>query len=141
MATRTTFGKTWWGNAWVEAMERIDFNTNCLPRGRRYANNGSVKAIEIKGSLVFAHVQGSRPKPYNIEIGIKGFNRSQVKQIKEIISSNPAIASELGLGRLPDALLSILDGQDIHILPQNWNDISAECSCPDWANPCPDCPH
>lgn len=136
MATSKSFGKTWWGNAWVEAMERIDFNTNRLPRGRRYANNGSVKAIEIKGSQVIAHVQGSRPKPYNIEIGIKGFNRSQAKQIKEIISSNPAIASELGLGRLPDALLSILDRQNIHILPQNWNDISTECSCPDWANPC-----
>ena len=24
MAVRKSFGKTWWGNAWVEAMERID---------------------------------------------------------------------------------------------------------------------
>lgn len=136
MTVRKSFGKTWWGNAWVKAMERIDYNTNRLPRGRRYANNGSVKAIDIKDGEIFGKVQGSMPRPYNIKISLKRFNNSQVKQIKEIIASNPAIVSELSLGKLPESILTILDGQEIHIFPQNWKDMSADCSCPDWANPC-----
>lgn len=117
-------------------MERIDYNTNRLPRGRRYANNGSVKEIHIEGQDVSAKVQGSRPKPYKIKISLNRFSNQEVKKIKEVVSSNPAIASELSLGKLPESLLAILDERKIHLLPQNWRDISADCSCPDWANPC-----
>ncbi|MEW6068868.1 MAG: SNF2-related protein [Nitrospirota bacterium] len=130
------FGRTWWGKAWVTAMENIDYNTNRLPRGRRYAKNGSVKTIDIHNGIVSAKVQGSRPKPYDIRINLKGFNTSQIKQIKETISSNPAIASDLTLGRLSESLLPLLNEKKIYILPKNWEDISADCSCPDWANPC-----
>jgi len=52
MITRRAFGRTWWGNAWVEAMERIDFNTNRLPRGRRYANYGRVREIKVEDASV-----------------------------------------------------------------------------------------
>ncbi len=133
---RKAFGRTWWGNAWVKAMERIDYNTNRLPRGRKYANNGSVKSIEIKDGHVFAAVQGSRPKPYSIKIKLNGFNDREIQQIRDTIGSNPAIASELGIGKLPESLLTILESEKIHVLPQNWKDIHADCSCPDWANPC-----
>jgi len=89
-------------------MERIDYNTNRLPRGRRYANNGSVRTIDIKEGEISAKVQGSMPRPYNIKINLKRFNNSQAKRIREIIESNPAIASKLSLGKLPEALLTLL---------------------------------
>jgi|GEM_PF-3000466 len=38
------YGKTWWGGQWLEAFDRIDYS-NRLPRGRRYAGNGSVRSI------------------------------------------------------------------------------------------------
>lgn len=136
MATRRTFGKTWWGNAWVEAMERIDYNTNRLPRGRRYANGGMVKEINITDSKVFAKVQGSRPRPYDIRINLEKFSRGQLKTLKSIIAENPVIASELTLGVLPEELLDALNKNNIYLLPTTWDDIDAKCSCPDWANPC-----
>lgn len=40
------------GHAWIEATERVDFNTNRLPGGRRYANYGSVRSIEIKDTII-----------------------------------------------------------------------------------------
>ena len=33
-------------------------------------------------------------------------------------------------------MLDLLEKEGIHLLPRNWNEISAQCSCPDWANPC-----
>ncbi|MDI6890174.1 MAG: DEAD/DEAH box helicase [Thermodesulfovibrionales bacterium] len=136
MTTRRAFGRTWWGNAWVEAMERIDFNTNRLPRGRRYANYGRVREIKVEDASVFARVQGSRPTPYKIKINLSQFSSKQTKKIKNIISSNPSLASELTLGKLPESILDILDRQGVHLLPGKWGDIHADCSCPDWANPC-----
>ncbi|MGQ9498623.1 MAG: SNF2-related protein [Desulfotomaculales bacterium] len=136
MATRRIFGKTWWGNAWVEAMERIDYNTNRLPRGRRYAREGMVKEIEVVNGEVLARVKGSRPTPYRVRISLKKFGRQQKEKIKAIIAENPALASQLSLGKLPEEMLAVLARQHIHLLPASWKELTASCSCPDWANPC-----
>ena len=80
MGANKPFGRTWWGNAWVKAMERIDYNTNRLPRGRRYANNGSVLDIRDQGGEVLASVQGSRPKPYLIRIRLNEFKAGEIKK-------------------------------------------------------------
>lgn len=55
---RATFGKTGWGRQWAEAMEAIDVDTNRLPRGRRYANAGWVRKIEIEEGTVRAKASG-----------------------------------------------------------------------------------
>lgn len=136
MGAQKPFGRTWWGNAWVKAMERIDYNTNRLPRGRRYANNGSVRDIQIQDGEVHAIVQGSRPKPYRVRIKLNEFRVAEAKRIKAIIADNIAVATELSLGRLPESMLDLLEKGGIHLLPHSWNEISASCSCPDWANPC-----
>ena len=41
------FGQTWWGQQWLNAFNGID-SGNRLPRGARYARNGSVAGIAIK---------------------------------------------------------------------------------------------
>ncbi|KUO49278.1 MAG: hypothetical protein APF76_15855 [Desulfitibacter sp. BRH_c19] len=134
---RKKYGKTWWGNAWVEALERIDSDTNRLPRGRSYASGDRVSHIEIttKGNIT-AKVKGTRRRPYNVEIGLKKFNDQEIETIQELIENNPLLASELSMGKLPESLLELLDEQGVHLLPDSWNDIAAQCSCPDWANPC-----
>ncbi|MFZ5686730.1 MAG: SNF2-related protein [Bacillota bacterium] len=137
MARSKQYGKTWWGNAWVEAMERIDYNTNRLPRGRSYANAGRVSEIQIdpKGR-VLARVKGTRPTPYKIEIKLKGFTPGERKAIETIIAKDPALAAELSMGRLPETILRLLEEKNISLLPAAWDDITTTCSCPDWANPC-----
>lgn len=136
MATRRIFGKTWWGNAWIEAMERIDYNTNRLPRGRRYAAAGMVWEIKVENGEVLARVKGSRPTPYRVKINPRKFDQRQTETIKAVIAENPVLASQLSLGKLPEEMLAVLQKQKIHLLPSSWKDIAASCSCPDWANPC-----
>ncbi len=131
-----TFGRTWWGNAWVEAMERVDRDTNRLPRGRRYARNGSVLEIRLEKGSVRALVQGTRPKPYKVGFRLKPFTPSETSKTRLLVASNPAIAAELSLGRLPRSMLDMLEGAGISLLPRSWEELEARCSCPDWANPC-----
>ena len=56
------FGQTWWGEKWLNSLTDIDYS-NRLPRGRRYAGNGSVKDIQINGNIIDAKVQGTRRSP------------------------------------------------------------------------------
>jgi uncharacterized Zn finger protein len=40
------FGKTWWGEQWLQSLTNIDYD-NRLPRGSAYARNGAVTSIKI----------------------------------------------------------------------------------------------
>jgi uncharacterized Zn finger protein len=67
-----SFSKTWWGNQWLNALEKVDY-TNRLPRGRTYARNGAVLEIIFNGNIIEAKVAGSSSKPYDIKIIIPPF--------------------------------------------------------------------
>jgi len=136
VAKRRKFGKTWWGGAWIEALEDIDINTNRLPRGRRYAGQGMVEEINIKGGNIEAKVSGRRVEPYREKITLKSFSPGAKEQVLSIIKNTPALWGELSSGQLPEELLSLLEKEGIDLLPKDWDDIRASCSCPDWANPC-----
>ncbi|HMS52222.1 MAG TPA: hypothetical protein PKD56_07830, partial [Chitinophagales bacterium] len=43
---KNQYGKTWWGQQFLQSLNAIDYD-NRLPRGRSYANNGSVISLSI----------------------------------------------------------------------------------------------
>lgn len=131
------FGNTWWGKKWVDSLENTEYE-NRLPRGKRYARNGSVTHIEIKEKQIFAYVQGSRRKPYLVDISLKPFSPKEVQMLLNIIINNPLYLSELLTRNLPENLYEECAKVGIDLFPSRWEDFKADCSCPDWA-PC--CKH
>ena len=129
------YGKTWWGEQWLEAFNGIDYS-NRLPRGRSYAGNGSVHKIDASGTGAEADVQGRRRTPYKVEVRLPAFSASAQKKIIATISQNPAVLARLLSRQLPEQTLALLKGQGIHVFPASWKDMNARCSCPDWAMPC-----
>lgn len=135
MSKRKSFGNTWWGKKWLDALKNIDYS-NRLPRGRRYANNGSVASISLKGNHIQAKVRGTRPRPYTVDLHIPTFNGSEKAKIIDLIVSNPLFLSQLLNRKLPSDLHELCKRQGIHIFPSSWGDLKGRCSCPDWAVPC-----
>ena len=129
------YGRTWWGEQWLQSLDRIDFS-NRLPRGRSYANNGMVDSIRINENAIQAKVKGSRSKPYSITIIVPPFFEEQQKILIENIRNNPLLLSQLLNRQLPQELLSVAEANGIKIFPESWQDIKLNCSCPDWAVPC-----
>lgn len=129
------YGKTWWGQKWLETFTGIDHD-NRLVRGRSYANTGRAHDIKIEGNIITAKVMGSRPRPYKVTVIIPAFSQTQQEIIRVAISNSTATLSALMNLSLPPRLLSILTGRGIHLFPSKWKDINAECNCPDWAMPC-----
>ncbi len=132
---RKSYGNTWWGKQWLNALADIDYS-NRLPRGRTYANKGLVKAIDIKGSKITANVQGSRRSPYQVDFIIPTFTSNEKAAIIEIVTSNPLYLSQLLNRSLPIALHDVCQRIGIDIFPNTWEDLEGRCSCPDWAVPC-----
>ena len=133
---RKTYGNTWWGQQWLNALSHIDYS-NRLPRGRTYANKGTVSDIKILGNKITANVQGSRRSPYKVNFFYSHFFLPMKKaSIIEIVTSNPLYLSKLLNREIPSELKKTCDQKKIHLFPNSWKDLSGGCSCPDWAVPC-----
>lgn len=63
------YGRTCWGEQWLQSLAEIDHD-NRLPRGRTYANRGAVRDLVVQANRICAHVQGSRARPYDIDIEV-----------------------------------------------------------------------
>ena len=129
------FGRTWWGQLWLNSFIGIDFE-NRIPRGRRYATPDRVSTLEIKGTQVSAPVQGREWHPYRVTIGLRPFSKAERKRILGLVNRNPFILGELLNGQLPKEVYDLATEHEIDLLPEDWNSIVGVCSCPDWAVPC-----
>ncbi|MGQ4891707.1 MAG: SNF2-related protein [Candidatus Njordarchaeia archaeon] len=137
MVRRKIFGRTWWGNAWIDALNKLgSVFSNRLPRGYRYAVRGAVKKIEIRNGEVYALVQGRMPSPYEVRIRLKHFTERQIAKVRKLISEEPIISAKLLSNEMPSELEELLQKRGISILPRKTSEFNLSCSCPDWAVPC-----
>lgn len=129
------FGKTWWGEYWLRSLSHVDYD-NRLPRGSRYARNGSVVSLKIEKNKITARVSGSRKTPYKVTIIVPPFFKDDIKTIVDEIVKYPAILSHLLNRKLDPQVLEIAEKNGLKVFPQTWTDFKMQCSCPDWAVPC-----
>lgn len=131
----TKFGKTWWGEQWLNSLKNIDYS-NRLPRGASYARKGAVEKITIKGNHIVAKVKGTRARPYTVNIIMPPFFDPELKNFLEELSGNPVIISKLLNRELDPSVLNLSERFGLKVFPRQWNDLKMTCSCPDWAVPC-----
>ncbi len=129
------FGKTWWGQQWLNALSNIDYS-NRLPRGASYARTGKITTLEIDGNHIYAKVRGSRPTPYKVEITLPPFGEPKMSNFLDELSKWPLIISKLLNRELAPELLYIAEEKGLKVFPDQWSDFEMHCSCPDWAVPC-----
>jgi uncharacterized Zn finger protein len=136
MAARRTFGRTWWGQAWVGALEAsAGLDTGRLSRGRTYARRGSVGTITVGPGYASAAVQGSRGTPYRTDVGVRTLAASEWQEVAAAIGTRAAHVAALLDGELDPGIVADAESADIHLLP-GAGDLRWDCSCPDWAEPC-----
>jgi uncharacterized Zn finger protein len=133
---RRSFGLTWWGNEWVQAIESsASLDANRLPRGRTYARWGYVGDLDINPGVVTAPVEGSDPQPYRTFVKVKTLNDNQWEQLFDVVASKVGHAASLIDGELSSELVDDATAIGISLLPAN-DEITTGCSCPDDAEPC-----
>jgi uncharacterized Zn finger protein len=130
------FGATWWGRAWVEALEqRARLDPNRLPRGRTYARTGAVGRLDVHPGEVRAAVQGSRVTPYAVVVRVRAFSEPEWERIFESLSSQVGHLAALLDGELLPGVGEELRDAGLDLLP-GAGEVQPRCSCPDWADPC-----
>ncbi|MEU5796720.1 SWIM zinc finger family protein [Streptomyces sp. NPDC047813] len=125
------FAGTWWGNAWVEALERGALDAKRVARGRGYADQGHVDAITVTPGSVLAYVRGSRPRPYRVEVRVRPLADAEWERFLDAAVDRPGHIAALLDKELPQSLADC----GVPLLPGP-GDLAPRCSCPDSGHPC-----
>jgi len=135
-ARRAAPGQTWWGRAWVDALEqRARLDPNRLPRGRDYAREGAVGELVLAPGEVRAHVQGRRMSPYEVRVRVRRFADVEWDQVLEAISAQLGHAAAMLDGELPPEVAADVAAAGLDLLP-GAGEVGPRCTCPDDADPC-----
>jgi uncharacterized Zn finger protein len=125
------FAATWWGNAWVTALEEGALDAKRLARGRGYAEQGHVDAITVTPGLVLAYVQGSRARPYRVQVRLRTLGDADWDRFLDLAADRTGHIAALLDKEMPEALAEC----GVPLLPGP-GDLEPQCSCPDRGHPC-----
>ncbi|MFN0102376.1 MAG: SWIM zinc finger family protein [Bryobacteraceae bacterium] len=132
------FGENWWARRWIEVLESFDMGSR-LNRGREYAKKGHVLSVQIEEGQVVARVQGSRPKPYEIDVRINTLPEADWEKIAGRLAEQAVFSARLLAGEMPADIEEIFEEEGLSLYPAAEGDLKAQCTCPDTANPCKHC--
>ncbi|WP_434095392.1 SWIM zinc finger family protein [Streptomyces lanatus] len=125
------FAESWWGDAWVRALEEGALDRARLGRGRGYAREGHVDAITVTPGLVLAYVRGSRPRPYRVQVRLRTLDDADWARFLDAVASRPGHIAALLDKEMPQSLAEC----GVPLLPGP-GDLDPRCSCPDRGHPC-----
>lgn len=137
------FGRTWWGQRFIEALEEFT-DQGRLGRGRSYAHNGRILEYTIADGKVAAKVRGSinpyfgvyKEPTYKTSITIKAISAADWTKVIRQIASRADLVTKLLMNEMPDTIEDAFSELGLHLLPHSERDFVTTCSCPDYANPC-----
>ncbi|MBM7073940.1 SWIM zinc finger family protein [Shewanella sp. 202IG2-18] len=133
--------KTWWGLAFIDSLTNF-IDSGRLQRGRAYRTDHRILAFEINKNKIKATIRGNvnpyfgvtkEPK-YKVTLSLKSIDKKRWTDIINQICQNPSWISKLMLNEIPANIEQVFTGDSF--LPTSFNDVTADCSCPDYANPC-----
>ncbi|NUS73748.1 MAG: hypothetical protein HOQ05_10120 [Corynebacteriales bacterium] len=129
------FAQSWWGNAWLRAVEETSLDSKRLARGRSYAKAGRVGSIAVSPGRLAADVYGSEEMPYRTVVRVDTFSDAQWERLLEQVASRASHIAALLNRTMPHDLL--LDAQEaaVPLLP-TVGDLEPDCTCQDWGYPC-----
>jgi uncharacterized Zn finger protein len=134
-STRGAIGESWWSKRFITVLESFPIATR-LARGRAYARKGQVLSLTVTAGLVRASVQGSRPEPYSVAIGLPVLTPATWQVVETRLAGQALFVARLLSGEMPAAIEQVFAEAGAPLFPTTSSQLTMECSCPDASVPC-----
>ncbi|MGE0116122.1 MAG: hypothetical protein AB7T07_14725 [Steroidobacteraceae bacterium] len=132
-----SLGMTWWGQRWIEALERSSRDVVArLGKGRAYARDGHVHGLKIEPGKVSAIVTDDELDNFAVSLNLEVFEPLAWNQIMQAMSQQALFAAQLLNGEMPREIDRLFRGCGKSLFPVSSHDIDADCGCDDWSSPC-----
>jgi uncharacterized Zn finger protein len=134
-SARGDIGESWWSKRFLTVLESFAMGGR-LTRGKNYARAGQVLSLDVNPGAVTATVQGSRPQPYQVQIGLKTYAGPMWTKIEAALAEQALFLARLLAGEMPEQIEDVFTAAGTPLFPTKSTDLRMACSCPDWGVPC-----
>ena len=132
---RATRARSWWGNAWLTALEDTSLDPEPLRRGRAYARAGHVGPITVSPGRIAAPVYGDDGTPYRAVVYVERLTDAEWERFLDEAAVRAGHLAALLDREMPRELAEAATDAGVRLLP-GLGDLEPECGCPDWELPC-----
>ncbi|SDP67374.1 SWIM zinc finger family protein [Lentzea jiangxiensis] len=125
---------TWWGKAWVKALEDTALDAGMVRLGRRYAHAGVVGPITVSPGRLHAQVHDD-DTVHNTTVSVPVLSQVQWGRFLDRVAENPAHIAALLDNDVPRDLVAAAQESGVDLLP-GIGDLEPDCDCDGWELPC-----
>lgn len=131
---RSTRGRSWWAQAWVQALEDTSLDSDQLRKGRRYANSGQVGAITISPGRIAAMVYAP-DDTYEAVVQVDELTEDAWSRFLDQVAARAGHIAALLDGEMPHDLVEAAADAGVPLLA-GIGDLDPTCTCDGWELPC-----
>ncbi|MEV5322877.1 SWIM zinc finger family protein [Nonomuraea sp. NPDC052634] len=125
------FAASWWGRAWIQAMEDTSLDAGLLRKGRAYAKTGQLGPITVSPGRLAAVAEND----YDVVVSVEQLTDAEWERFLDQVAAKAGHIAALLDGDMPHDLVEAAQDAAVPLLP-SVGDLEPECSCPDWGHPC-----
>lgn len=134
---RTSFGRTRWGRAWLDALTTSSLDSHALARGRTLARSGAVGSITVSpGRLGAAVLVSGGDDVAHASVVVEEFSDDRWAALLGELARSTGHLAALVEGDVPPELIAASDDAGTPLVP-GIGELEPSCTCDDWGFPCP----
>lgn len=130
------FARTWWGRAWLKALEDTALDNGQLKRGRKHAREGAVGAVCVRPGRITAVVRDRDRTPYRSDVLLQELDDGEWDRLLGVVAERSGHIAALLDRDMPPQLVEDAAAVGVDLLP-GIGDLEPECACEAWDH----CPH
>ncbi|MFG2123178.1 SWF or SNF family helicase [Streptomyces sp. NPDC048710] len=126
------FAQTWWGRAWLGALEEAALDSAAVKAGRRLARGGGVGAVTVRPGRVTAVVRDPKgAAAHRADVLVPELSAEQWAGFLDLAVEQAGHLAALLDGELPSHLIEDAAVRGIELLP-GLGDLEPKCDCDAW---------
>lgn len=126
---------TWWGKAWVRAVEESAYAEGELRAARALSRQAAVGGISLGRGRLVAAVSDSQGL-WTVDAHVPTFDAPATEALVEVVAAQAGRIGSLLAGDLPHQLVEHADEAGVELLPFG-GELETTCTCQAWVDPCP----
>ncbi|MEV7958366.1 SWF or SNF family helicase [Streptomyces sp. NPDC058316] len=130
------FAESWWGRAWLKALEDTALDGEQLKKGRRFAREGRVGAVTVRPGRITAVVRDRDASAYRGDVLLQELSEADWERFLDMAASRAGHVAALLDREMPPHLVEDAAAAGVDLLP-GIGDLDPECTCEAWDH----CPH
>ncbi|AQS70911.1 hypothetical protein [Streptomyces pactum] len=125
------FAQSWWGRAWLKALEDAALDTAQVKTGRRLARAGAVGAVSVRPGRITAVVHDRDRTAHRADVLLEQLSDAQWDRFADMAIERSGHVAALLDRDMPPHLVEDAAGAGIDLLP-GLGDLEPECDCGAW---------